>query len=226
MKSLAGMAAMELADPGLAAGKKQTDHLVLRQYYSKDSAQLEQIFGNFRQAPIPTGCKRHNTPMIVLQALAARHMPQRAVVIAVSSADRILTRGTTAQYTDTLLETMPDPPGFATPATARRIPRVVELRTYHCPTCWQLKTLHERLSGSDTAVFQRAGVYPLFCSEICSNKPDPSLAYLIPFEDLAVRREAWIRISTDPEWKTLRRSGSVTEISLYRPIEYSPPPDV
>ena len=161
---------------------------------------------------------------IVLQALAARHMPQMAEIIDVSGTDNGFTQAAAVHQSNTLLKLQGSVDGEQLPlASIYGAAGVFELRTYRCPTRWQLIELQARLSGSDSTVFITAGVNPLFYSEAYSNKPHPSVTYLIPFNDLTARRQAWGKVGADPEWKALQQAGNVTEISLYRRIEFSPP---
>jgi hypothetical protein len=57
----------------------------------------------------------------------------------------------------------------------------------------------------------------------------PRFTYLIPFEDLAARHEAWSRIDADPEWidmqrESVARHGSAAQVtgkSIYKLAPYS-----
>jgi hypothetical protein len=56
-------------------------------------------------------------------------------------------------------------------------------------------------------VFARAGMRPVLCED---------LTWLIPFDSLTAREQAWNRVNADPEWTNLRRQFASYRFSLYR----------
>jgi hypothetical protein len=67
-------------------------------------------------------------------------------------------------------------------------------------------------------LFHRSGIHPMLCARM---KTQP-FAYLIPFDSLAAREKAWRTFDADPEWAEVRKTSTVTEISLWRAAPYSP----
>jgi hypothetical protein len=58
----------------------------------------------------------------------------------------------------------------------------------------------------------------------------PNLTYLIPFDSLAAREQAWAAFGADPEWAKVRQESvekygqisNIIGISLYRATAWSP----
>src|ERR1035438_6158563 len=67
-------------------------------------------------------------------------------------------------------------------------------------------------------LLNRNGIRP------ASIRPTPrGVEFVIPFESLESRMQAWDRFNTDPEWYALRYAGNVrlTEIAVYDPCAAS-----
>jgi hypothetical protein len=109
-------------------------------------------------------------------------------------------------------------------------PRYFELRVYHSPTQRQLRYLHERFAGPETALFHASGVHPIFYADTIIGPDMPNLTYMTPFDSLAAREKAWDAFGANPEWVKVRadsvaRGGQVVahnDITLWRPAAYSP----
>ena len=43
-----------------------------------------------------------------------------------------------------------------------------------------------------------------------------TFAYLIPFDSLAQRADAWTRFNADPEWRRLRSDANLAGVTIYR----------
>lgn len=237
---------------GSAATEQRTKFYVLHQFFLKSGSQLGRMHDYMSKTLLPSVAGLHKGPTIVMQALVAPHMPQLALIAGFQSVDEYFNiRGKldqmesyrkgldaweksgeepTEHYTTWLLaakdyspeiEPLPDPP---------KTPRIFELRTYHSPSQWQLKALHERFAGPEVKIFHRVGIHPLLYSETVFGPYKPNLTYLIPFDNLAEREKAWAKFGADPDWIKVRqesidRAGQITsmiQISLYTPTDYSP----
>ena len=94
----------------------------------------------------------------------------------------------------------------------------------------QLQALHERFAGPEIKIFHRSGVHPLFYSSTVVGANMPNLTYLIPFDSLAAREQAWAAFGADPVWAKVRQESvekygqisNIIRISLYRATAYSP----
>jgi hypothetical protein len=234
-----------------AQGSK-TKFYILHQYFLKNGTQIGRLHDYLSKSLLPAFEGKLPGPKIVLQALVAPHMPQVATIFGVRSVEEYLglrqrlladpefakavsawekgPEPPTEHYASWLLEATEYSPEIVAPAKPPATPRVFELRTYHSPSLWQLRALHERFAGPEIKIFHRVGVHPLFYSETVFGPSKPNLTYLIPFDNLAEREKAWARFSADPEWQKVRqesieRSGqisSVIQISLYTATDYSP----
>ena len=70
-----------------------------------------------------------------------------------------------------------------------------------------------------SAAFRRAGIDPILTAS-AAGEHLPRFTYLVPFENLAVRQEAWARLDADSEWSSLE--AKVTGASIYKLAPYSP----
>lgn len=171
---------------------------------------------------LPEISRTHPGPKMVLDAVIATHSPRLLAVLGVatleeSQAAQAALRASLAgdalldSLSISLLEGAPDSPPIAT--QNHPTPRYFELRTYRSPVEPQLAVLHRRFAGS--------GIFPLFCA----TRP-PHITYLIPFDSLAAREQAWDAFNADPEWiearKQFGRMARVSDISIYRAAAYSP----
>lgn len=230
----------------------KTKFYILHQYFLKNGTQIGRLHDYLSKSLLPVLEAKLPGPKIVMQALVAPHMPQVAAIFGVRSVEEYLAlhrrlvadpefakalsawekgpEPPTEHYTSWLLEATEYSPEIVPPAKPPATPRVFELRTYHSPSLWQLRALHERFAGPEIKIFHRVGVHPLFYSETVFGPSKPNLTYLIPFDNLAEREKAWARFGADPEWQKVRqesieRSGqisSVIQISLYTATDYSP----
>jgi hypothetical protein len=142
-------------------------------------------------------------------------------------------RGTEAPFETAerqLLQATDFSPEIVAPAGKPKSPRYFELRIYHSPTQRQLRQVHERFAGPETAIFHRSGVHPLFYADTVIGRDLPNLTYLIPFATLADREKAWDTFGADPEWLKARadsiaRGGQIVNynnLSLWRATAFSP----
>jgi len=133
-------------------------------------------------------------------------------------ADRVLLRATDFSPEIVLLKEKP------------KTARTFELRIYHSPTRRQLQILHDRFAGPEIGIFHRCGIFPILYADTLIGPSVPSMAYLMPFENLAAREKAWDAFGADPEWlkareESVRRGGQVVadnNITFLKPTPYSP----
>jgi len=232
-------------------------YFLLESYLLKNGSQAQRLGSYFQLARIGMAARLQTVaPVFVLEALVAAHMPQVLSVSAFTSLDELnamkrklredsAAREALAQWeageeppyeelNETVLEAAeycPPLPGPMPPLDpASKPPRVFELRTYHSPTERQLRALHERFAGPEIKIFHRSGVHPLFYSSTVVGANMPNLTYLIPFDSLAAREQAWAAFGADPEWAKVRQESvekygqisNIIGISLYRATAWSP----
>jgi hypothetical protein len=224
---------------------------VFEQYMLRNGSQPARIHDFLRRTAVPGMRRAGIGPVLVMESIAAAHMPQIAVITAYDEIEHMWTarprlsadpehrKGLEAwengaeapfeQLQTTLLEATDYSPGIAA-TTPRKVPRVFEVRIYHSPTFRQLRALHERFSGPETRIYQRVGIRPILYSSTLIGQDMPSLTYVIPFDDLATRERAWAAFAADPEWAKVRkasieRNGEISNsigVLLFRATQYSP----
>lgn len=241
------------ARPAGATGEKRTGFYVLDTFYLQQGLQVARMHDHFSKVALPALQRaQHGGPVIFLESLIAPHMPQMIGIYGFQSLEhlwRVHTKmnqdaeiakmfeqwemGSEPPYqqqSSVLLQAADYSPEVVTPAEPAKTPRVFELRVYHSPTWRQLRALHERFAGPEIQIFHRVGVHPLFYSSTMIGPNMPNLTYLIPFENLAARENAWNAFGADPEWIKVRKESidkygqisSVIQISLFKSTPYSP----
>ncbi len=235
-----------------AANGQRTRYYTLDSFKLKNGTQLPRLHEYFSQSLLPALDRVHPGPSIFLEAVIAPHVPQVVAIHGFGSLDEMAAvHGKLAgdeglakkldalehgpeqpfeSYDTSLLEAASYSPDIAIPHEAAKAPRIFELRTYHSPSHYQLKALHERFSGAEIRIFHRVGVHPILYSSMIAGQNLPNLTYLIPFDSLAARETAWNAFNADEEWQKVRkdsidRSGqisSVIQISIFKATAYSP----
>lgn len=116
----------------------------------------------------------------------------------------------------TLLRTFDGMPDVAlADPNDHRAPRVFELRTYESHTPATLtKKIKMFNSGGEIAIFQRLGLRPVFFGETIVGPRQPSLTYMLSFDDLAAREKLWHDFASDPEWKRLRSQPGLSDAQI------------
>ena len=224
---------------------------VFEQYMLRNGTQPGRIHDYLSRTAVPAMKRAGMGPVLIMESIAAAHMPQVAVITAYDQIEQMWTarprlsadpehrKGLDAwengseppfeQLQTTLLEaTDYSPPIAATPR--RKVPRIFEVRIYHSPTFRQLRALEERFAGPEIRIYNRVGIKPILYSTTLIGQDMPSLTYVIPFEDLAARERAWAAFAADPEWVKVRkasidRSGEISNsigVLLFRATQYSP----
>ena len=175
---------------------------------------------------LPYLAQVHHGPKMFLEAIVAPHTPQALVITAFPSLDEMIEiRNRVAahpgiQRARTILEsgdsqiliTAGDSLQFHDGPDRRR-GGIFELRSYLAPA-WR-----DRPPAAASATFRRAGIDPILTAS-AAGEHLPRFTYLVPFENLAVRQEAWARLDADSEWSGLE--AKVTGASIYKLAPYSP----
>lgn len=245
--ALAGLAAARPLWP--ADESRRTQFYTLDVFQLRQGTQAARMHDWFSNSVLPKLAKIHSGPKIVLEAVIAPHSPQIAFIAGFSSFEEIWTTLSKLNEPDmaaawSKIEHGPEPP-FETEtlsilqaapyspeivAQKRDKRRYFELRQYHSPTASQLQALHERFAGPETKIFHRSGINPLFYSSTLFGPNMLNLTYLIPFDSLGAREQAWDKFGADPDWvkarnESIDKSGqivAVSDISIYRATPYSP----
>ena len=131
----------------------------------------------------------------------------------------------------TLLQSLAILPEPAIPTdTANRPARIFELRTYQSQSLTALQKKAAMFNTGEIAVFQRLGMRPVFIGESIIGPRQPSITYMLSFDNLDGREKHWQQFGADPEWKKLsappelKDAEIVANISnvILRPLPFSP----
>jgi hypothetical protein len=99
-----------------------------------------------------------------------------------------------------------------------------EVRTWHAPA-WRGGQTPEVSS-----ILRRIGVDPIVAGATVAGEHLPRFTYVVPFDDLAARQQAWARLDGDAQWmamqqESMNRFGSgarTTAKAIYKLAPYSP----
>ncbi|MHB1416140.1 MAG: NIPSNAP family protein [Chloroflexota bacterium] len=104
---------------------------------------------------------------------------------------------------------------------------IYELRTYDTLP-GRLPNLHKRFAEHTLAMFEKHGLKSIGYWEEAVGQNN-RLVYLLAFESMQQREEAWQAFGSDPEWLAARaeseKDGPIVSLvtnRILRPTEYSP----
>jgi hypothetical protein len=102
------------------------------------------------------------------------------------------------------------------PTTAKREPRIFELRVYETPSELGQSRKMEMFTPKmgELAIFRRVGLRPVFFASSVVGPRQPGFSYMLSFPDLAAREEAWKRFRDDPEWQKLKVTPGYTDADI------------
>jgi len=217
--------------------------IALESFCVSDAVQ-EQHLGNYiADTLLPCIDKLRSAPRMCLEAVVAPHTPQTLLLTEYSSFNEMLEVRAliasdqrvrrawagieSAQVLDDVRsqvlmvseESVRFPAG---PAFAKA--GLFEVRTWHAPA-WRGGSAPEISS-----VLSRIGVDPIVAGATVAGEHLPRFTYVVPFEDMAARRQAWARLDGDPQWIEMQResmtkfgSGArATAKAIYKLAPYSP----
>jgi hypothetical protein len=99
-----------------------------------------------------------------------------------------------------------------------------EVRTWHAPA-WR-----EGPPPDVSSVLSRIGIRPIVGGATAAGEHLPRFTYVVPFDSLAARQQAWARLEGDAQWREMQREsismyGSgmrTTAKAIYKLAPYSP----
>jgi hypothetical protein len=239
-----GVSVTGALDPrfGKAAQRPQVSGLVaLESFYVGHAEQMPQLYTYLGGVVLPLMKEIQHRPGICLESIVARQSPQALVLTTFCSFDEMLaTRGRVAadrsiqnrraelEAAGVLLEVQSQvlvatQERLEFPLDSDRLKAgIFEIRSYQCSN-W-----HANPPTGITAVLNRAGIYPIVNAASAAGEHMPQFTYVIPFESLATRHEAWSRLAADPDWIAIERQSErhgscvkVTAKSIYKLAPYS-----
>jgi NIPSNAP len=131
----------------------------------------------------------------------------------------------------TLLQSLAILPEPAIPTdTTNRPARIFELRTYQSQSLTALQKKIGMFNNGEIATFQRLGMRPVFIGETIIGPRQPSITYMLSFDNLDGREKHWQQFGADPEWKKLSAPAELKDAEIVanisnvilRPLPFSP----
>jgi hypothetical protein len=106
-------------------------------------------------------------------------------------------------------------PGVVPPPNdGKRPARLFELRIYESNNTSTLRKKIKMFNDGEIGAFQRAGGQPVFFGESLIGPNQPSLTYMLSYEDLAGRDKVWKAFGADPEWQKLRTTPGLSDAEI------------
>lgn len=219
--SLAGLSAVTDSQTN-----KQSWVLSLESFRVSHAEQMGPLHTYLGGTFLPYLAQVHRGPKMFLEAIVAPHTPQALVVTAFPSFDEMIgirnkvaahpgiqrARADLESGETQIVVTTSDSLRFHDGPSPRRS-GIFELRSYRAPA-WR-----DRPPASASAAFRRAGIHPILTAS-AAGEHLPRFTYLVPFENLAARQEAWARLDADSGWRGLE--AKVSGASIYKLAPYSP----
>ena len=112
-----------------------------------------------------------------------------------------------------ILRAFPEMPRIEVPAaTAKKGPRLFELRTYesHNERAHRAKVKMFAEMG-EIDIFRRVGLTPVFFARTLAGPRMPNLVYMLVHENMAGREKSWDAFRTDAEWRKLSQTQGFTD---------------
>jgi hypothetical protein len=115
----------------------------------------------------------------------------------------------------TILRAFDGYPSVVPPANdGKRSARLFEVRTYESNNTATLRRKVKMFNDGEIGAFQRAGGQPVFFGEAIAGPNQPSLTYMLSYEDLAGRDKVWKAFGADPEWQKLRSMPGLSDAEI------------
>jgi len=105
-------------------------------------------------------------------------------------------------------DTVPSIEKGKTPAAGDRI---FELRTYESDNETTVKRKIKMFGDGELAIFRRCGLQPVFFGEALAGANLPRITYMVAYDNMAGRDQAWAAFGSDPEWQKLRATPGLTD---------------
>ena len=250
LAAAAGAAPLSL---GAVAPDDGRQYLELRRYELPYGGKQRRLHDYLANAAIPALNRHGVAPIGVFNVVYGQSAPSLYVLIAHDTIESVATlRGELAEdaafiaaagdfldlplddpgyvrYESELMRSFAGMPRVEVPAGADEgRGRIFELRRYEShsdPAA--LRKIEMFDEGGELAIFRNVGLTPVFFAEGLVGQHLPHLTYMLVFDDMRARDEAWDRFRNDPEWDRLSADpyyantvSAITDVIL-RPTGYS-----
>lgn len=208
-----------------------------------DAAQMQHLRSYIGDTLVPCMDQLRNTPKMCLEAIVAPHTPQTLLLTVYSSFNEMLEERAriasdprvrraragieSAQVLDDVrsqvLIVSEESVRFPVePALVKG--GLFEVRTWHAPA-WR-----DESARQVSSVLSRIGVDPVVAGATVAGEHLPRFTYVVPFQSMAARQQAWDRLDGDAQWMAMQResiarfgSGArTTAKAIYKLAPYSP----
>ena len=237
--------------PAQEAGAAAPALVELRYFYMRSGPQVARTTEYLRQGWLPASRRAGVGPVGFFNAVVAPESPFILSLASFSSlaalaglprtlaADKEFQQAL-AEYNsepgyrrmdNSLLLAFPSVPSVAPPPLEQgHALRVFELRTYESPTDTTLARKVKMFGDGEIAAFRRCGMLPVFFATTVMGRNLPNLTYMLAFDDLAARDQAWSAFGKDPGWQKLRATPGLSDAeivsnitnAILRPLPFSP----
>lgn len=217
--------------------------IALESFCVTDAGQVTHLRSYIADALLPCVDQLCNSPRMYLEAVVAPHTPQTLLLAVYSSFNEMLevrnriasdprvrrarVEIESAQMFDDVRShvLIVNEESVRFPAESAMVKSgLFEVRTWHAPA-WR-----EGPPPEVSSVLNRIGIHPIVAGAAAAGEHLPRFTYVLPFDSLAARQQAWARLDADAQWREMQREsisscGSgvrTTAKAIYQLAPYSP----
>ena len=216
--------------------------IALESFCVTDAEQVPNLRSYVAGTLLPCMDRLSNSPRMCLEAVVAPHTPQTLLLTVYSSFNEMLEvreriasdprvrRAWAGIESGQVLDDVRsqvlivNQESLRFPESAFTKPGLFEVRTWHAPA-WR-----GGLAPEVRSILSRVGVDPIVAGATAAGEHLPRFTYVLPFDSLAARQQAWARLDEDPRWMEMQResitrfgSGArTTAKAIYKLAPYSP----
>jgi hypothetical protein len=210
--------------------------IALERFCATDVSQVLHLRSYIADALLPCMEKLRNIPRMCLEAVVAPRTPETLVLAVYSSFNEMLEvrtrissdprvrRAWSGIESAQVLDDVRSHVLIVSKESAIVKPGLFEVRTWHAPA-WR-----EGPSPEVGSVLSRIGIRPIVAGATAAGEHLPRFTYVVPFDSLAARQQAWASLDGDGQWMEMQREsistyGSgmrTTAKAIYQLAPYSP----
>lgn len=208
-----------------------------------DAGEMEHLRSYIGDTLLPCMDQLRNTPKMCLEAIVAPHTPQTLLLTVYSSFNEMLEerariasdprvrRARAGIESSQVLDDVRSQVLIVSEESVRFPVEsafvksgLFEVRTWHAPA-WR-----DGAAPEVSSVLRRLGIDPIVAGATVAGEHLPRFTYVVPFESMAARQQAWDRLDGDAQWMAMQResitrfgSGArTTAKAIYKLAPWSP----